>query len=71
MKVKDAINNLQKLDQESHVIIEWWADDWFQEELENKAPEFWPWVVEIIGNKFDWSDTHWALRDYINYLGEE
>ena len=50
MEVSKAIEALQKLDPNSHIIIAWWDDDYFQfqQGLEKHQLEFWPWGVTMV-----------------------
>ena len=57
MQVRRAIELLQNLDPDSHVIMAWWEHDMFSEVPKERWAEF----ADSVEDRMDWSVTHDAL----------
>ena len=61
MKVDEAIQYLQKLKEDDHILIAWWENDQFPE----YSKDDWNGAVETLDATIDWSDTHNLLQQHL------
>tara|TARA_R110002020_G_scaffold269023_2_gene484340 strand:- start:7301 stop:7684 length:384 start_codon:yes stop_codon:yes gene_type:complete len=64
MKVDEAIQYLQKLNEDDHILIAWWENDQFPE----YSKDDWNGAVETLDATIDWSDTHNLLQQHLKSL---
>ena len=67
MKVSEAIQHLQELNQDEHILIAWWEKDYFPD----CATDFWNNAIDDVDSQMDWSETVKSLDQHLEYLQEE